>query len=80
MFFQDFRRLRVFLWMLWLVMLVLWCGVFAYAQTPDLDLVTERSLGVSVSALEGADKVKVWCGIGFRRGCCRRSIIGSARR
>ena len=47
MFFQDFRRLRVFLWMLWLVMLVLWCGVFAYAQTPDLDLVTERALGVS---------------------------------
>ena len=40
------------------LMLVLWCGVFAYAQTPDLDLVTERSLGVSVSAL-----VKVWCGI-----------------
>ena len=54
MFFENVRRLRVFLLAVWLVMLVMFCGVFAQAQTPDLDLVTERSLGMSVSALGGA--------------------------
>lgn len=40
---------------LWLVAVLCFCGVMAHAQTPDLDLVTERSLGMSVSALEGAE-------------------------
>ena len=45
-------ELRVFLWTMWLVMLILFCGAMADAQLADLDLLEDddRSLGLSVSS------------------------------
>ena len=44
--------LRVFLWTMWLVMLILFCGAMAHAQLADLDLLEadDRSVGVSVTS------------------------------
>ena len=52
MFFQSVRRLRIFLWTMWLVMLVLFASAMAQAQLADLDLLEDddRSVGLSVSA------------------------------
>ena len=53
MFFECMRRLRVFLWAMWLVILVLFGGAMAQAQLADLDLLEDddRSFGASLTAM-----------------------------
>ena len=82
MFFQFFQKRAM--WCAMLLALVMFLGASADAQTPDLDLVTERSLGLSVSATGGAEYrsgllVAPWQVINGGALCMAHSLLWTVR-